>query len=213
MDKIELIENHFFEKVVVTLPGLSQLLNVSVRTIQRITGALDIIRSYDHNGRYFSLERLAKFNAYGIWEYNQVHFSAFGNLKNTLIGIIDHSPQGMDASQIRKVLGVDTRSFLSRYKAESQVKREKLGRHYVYFSADQDKFSGQRSERGQHTQALAHPLLKGPVAIDVLVAALKHPGFTAGELSEYLHQLGTRVKPEIIRDFFNFYGIEKKTPD
>lgn len=213
MDKFELIENQFLEKIIVTLPGLSQLLNVSVRTIQRITTPLDIIRSYDHNGRYFSLERLAEFNARGIWEYNQVHFSKFGNLKNTLVGIIDQSPQGMDASRIREVLGVDTRSFLSQYKAVSQVKREKLGGRYVYFSADQDKFCGQRSKREQNKEALPHPLLKGSVAIDVLVAALKHPDFTAEELSEYLHQSGTRVNPGIIRNFFNFYGIEKKTPD
>ncbi len=213
MNKIERVENQFFEKIIVTLPELSWLLNVSVRTIQRITNPLDIIRSYDHNGRYFSLGRLAEFNSYGIWEYHQVHFSEFGNLKNTLVGIIDHSPQGMEATLIREVLGVDTRSFLSQYNAVSQVKREKLGGHYVYFSGDQDKFSAQRSRRMQTIEAVAHPLLKGSVAIEVLVAALKHPGFTAGELSEYLHQSGTRVNPEIIRDFFNFHGLEKKTPD
>jgi len=211
MNKTERVENQFFEKIIVTLPELSRLLGVSVRTIQRITNPLDMIRSYDHNGRYFSMERLAEFNSYGIWEYHRVHFSRFGNLKNTLVGIIDHSPQGMEAPQIREVLGVDTRSFLSQYKAVSQVKREKLGGHYVYFSSDQDKFSAQRLRRMQTIEA--HPPLKGPVAIDVLVAALKHPGFTAGELSEYLHQSGTRgVKPRTIQDFFRFYGLEKKTP-
>jgi hypothetical protein len=211
MEKIERIENQFFEKIIVTLPELSWLLNVSVRTIQRITNPLDIIGSYDHNGRYFSLGRLAEFNSYGIWEYHQVHFSRFGNLKNTLVGIIDHSPQGMEATRIREVLGVDTRSFLSQYKSVSQVKREKLGGHYVYFSSDQDKFSAQRLRRMQTIEA--HPPLKGTEAIDVLVAALKHPGFTAGELSEYLHQSGTKVKPRTIQDFFRFHGLEKKTPD
>jgi hypothetical protein len=213
MEKIERIENQFDEKIVVTLPELSRLLNVSIRTIQRITRKWNTIRSYDHNGRYFSLERLAEFNSYGIWEYSNIHFSKFGNLKNTLIAVINNSTQGMDASQIRDVLGVDTRSFLYQYKDVSSLKREKLGGSYVYFSSEPVKFTGQLSRRKQSMEAISPPPLKGIVAINVLVAAIKHPGFTTEGLSKHLHKLGIRVKPEAIQDFFKFYGIEKKTTD
>ena len=213
MEKIECIENQFIEKIVVTLPELSRLLNVSIRTIQRITREWNTIRSYDHNGRYFSLERLAEFNSYGIWEYSNIHFSKFGNLKNTLIAIINNSTQGMDALQIRDVLGVDTRSFLYQYKDISALKREKLGGIYVYFSSDQGKFTEQLSRRKLNMEAISPPPLKGIIAINVLVAAIKHPGFTTEGLSKHLHKLGIRVKPEAIQNFFKFYGIEKKTTD
>jgi len=213
MEKIECIENQFIEKIVVTLPELSRLLNVSIRTIQRITREWNTIRSYDHNGRYFSLERLAEFNSYGIWEYSNIHFSKFGNLKNTLIAIINNSTQGMDASQIRDVLGVDTRSFLYQYKDISALKREKLGGIYVYFSSDQGKFTEQLSRRKLNMEAISPPPLKSIIAINVLVAAIKHPGFTTEGLSKHLHKLGIRVKPEAIQNFFKFYGIEKKTTD
>ena len=213
MEKIECIENQFIEKIVVTLPELSRLLNVSIRTIQRITREWNTIRSYDHNGRYFSLERLAEFNSYGIWEYSNIHFSKFGNLKNTLIAIINNSTQGMDALQIRDVLGVDTRSFLYQYKDISALKREKLGGIYVYFSSDQGKFTEQLSRRKLNMEAISPPPLKSIIAINVLVAAIKHPGFTTEGLSKYLHKLGIRVKPEAIQNFFKFYGIEKKTTD
>jgi len=213
MEKIECIENQFIEKIVVTLPELSRLLNVSIRTIQRITREWNTIRSYDHNGRYFSLERLAEFNSYGIWEYSNIHFSKFGNLKNTLIAIINNSTQGMDALQIRDVLGVDTRSFLYQYKDISALKREKLGGIYVYFSSDQGKFTEQLSRRKLNMEAISPPPLKSIIAINVLVAAIKHPGFTTEGLSKHLHKLGIRVKPEAIQNFFKFYGIEKKTTD
>jgi hypothetical protein len=210
MKKIERIENQFDEKIVITLPELSRLLNVSIRTIQRITRKWDTIRSYDHNGRYFSLERLAEFNSYGIWEYSNIHFSKFGNLKNTLIAIINNSTQGMDASQIRDVLGVDTRSFLYQYKDVSSLKREKLGGSYVYFSSEPVKFTEQLSRRKLNMEAISPPPLKDIIAINVLVAAIKHPGFTTEGLSKHLHKLGIRVKPKAIQDFFKFYGIEKK---
>lgn len=213
MEKIEYIENQFFEKIVVTLPELSRLLNVSIRTIQRLTRGWDTIRSYDHNGRYFSLERLAEFNSYGIWEYSNIHFSKFGNLKNTLVAIINNSTQGMDASQIRDVLGVDTRSFLYQYKDVNALKREKLGGNYVYFSSDPGKFTEQLSRRKINMEAVSSPPLKGIIAINVLVAAIKHPDFTTEGLSKHLHKLGIRVKPKAIQDFFKFYGIEKKTTD
>ena len=210
MEKIKRIKNQFDEKIVITLPELSRLLNVSIRTIQRITRKWDTIRSYDHNGRYFSLERLAEFNSYGIWEYSNIHFSKFGNLKNTLIAIINNSTQGMDASQIRDVLGVDTRSFLYQYKDISSLKREKLGGIYVYFSSEPGKFTGQLSRRKLNIEAISPPQLKDIIAINVLVAAIKHPDFTTEGLSEHLHKLGIRVKPKAIQDFFKFYGIEKK---
>jgi len=106
---------------------------------------------------------------------------------------------------------VDTRSFLYQYKDVSGIRREKRGSSYVYFSGDTGKFSEQLSRRKQNIEALAHPPLKGPVAIKVLVAALKHPDFTPGKLSEYLHEAGTRVKPKAIQDFFKFHGIEKNS--
>lgn len=213
METLQNIENQFIEKKVLTLQYLSRYFNVSVRTIQRMISPLDTIRSYDHNGRYFSLEKLARFNSMGIWEYNSIHFSRFGTLKNTLVAIINKSNQGMDASQIKDVLGMDTRSFLFQYKNVSGIKREKVGSHYVYFSSEPEQFSRQLSNRKQGLVSLAQAPLEGIAAISVLVETIKHPDFTFEQLSKHLGKQGIKIKPGTIEDFFVFYGIEKKTPD
>jgi hypothetical protein len=212
MDTLQSIENHFIEKNVLTLQNLSQYFHVSVRTVQRMISPLDTIRSYDHNGRYFSLEKLARFNSMGIWEYNNIHFSRFGTLKNTLVAIINNSSQGMDAPQIKDVLGMDTRTFLFQYKDVSGIKREKVGSHYVYFSSEPGQFSRQLSNRKQGLTSMAHTPLEGAAAISVLVETIKHPDFTFEQLSKHLGKQGINIKPEIMEDFFVFYGIEKKTP-
>lgn len=212
METLQSIEKLFVEKKALTLQNLSGYLNVSVRTIQRMLSSLDMIRSYDHNGRYFSLEKLARFNSMGIWEYKNIHFSKFGTLKNTLVAIINNSSQGMDAIQIKDVLGVDTRSFLFQYKDASGIKREKIGNHYVYFSSEQQRFSRQLSNRKQGLASRAQAPLEGTTAISVLVATIKHPDFTFGQLSRHLSKQGIKIKPELIQDFFIFHGIEKKTP-
>lgn len=213
MKTLQNIENQFIEKKVLTLRDLSQYFNVSVRTVQRMISPLDTIRSYDHNGRYFSLEKLAGFNSMGIWEYNNIHFSRFGTLKNTLVAIVNNSSHGMDASQIKDVLGMDTRSFLFQYKNVSGIKREKVGSHYVYFSSEPEQFSKQLSNRKQGLVSLAQAPLEGTAAISVLVETIKHPDFTFEQLSKHLGKQGIKIKPGIIEDFFVFYGIEKKTPD
>ncbi len=212
MDTLQSIENLFVEKKVLTLQNLSGYLNVSVRTIQRMLSSLDITRSYDNNGRYFSLKKLAKFNSMGIWEYKNIHFSKFGTLKNTLSAIVNNSSQGMDASQITDVLGVDTRSFLFQYKDVSGIKREKIGNHYVYFSSEQQRFSLQLSNRKQDLATPTQAPLEGTAAISVLVATIKHPDFTYEQLSKHLSKQGIKTKPGVIQDFFIFHGIEKKTP-
>jgi len=213
MDTLQSIEDHFIEKNVLTLQNLSQYFHVSVRTVQRMIGPLDTIRSYDHNGRYFSLEKLARFNSMGIWEYNNIHFSRFGTLKTTLVAIINNSSQGMDASQIKDALGMDTRSFLFQYKDVSGIKREKVGSHYVYFSSEPGQFSRQLSNRKQGLVSISQAPLEGTAAISVLVETIKHPDFTFDQLSKHLSKQGIKIKPVIIEDFFVFYGIEKKTPD
>lgn len=213
MGTLESIENHFNEKRVLTLQSLARLLSVSVRTVQRLISSLSTIRSYDHNGRYFSMEKLARFNSMGIWEYNDIHFSKFGSLKNTLVAIINNSSQGMDVSQIKDVLGMDTRSFLFQYKDVGGIKREKIGNHYVYFSSDKKHFSEQLSNRKQGLVSPVKAPLEGIAAIRVLVETIKAPGLTFEQLSKHLSTRGLKVKPEVIRDFFIFYGIEKKTQD
>lgn len=212
MDTLQSIENHFIKKHVLTLQNLSAYFNVSVRTIQRMITPLGTIRSYDHNGRFFSLEKLASFNSMGIWEYKNIHFSKFGTLKNTLVAIINNSSQGMDASQIKDALGLDTRSFLFQYKDISGIKREKVGSHYVYFSSEPGRFLHQLSNRKQGLLSPAQAPLEGTAAISVLVETLKYPDFTFDRLSMHLAKQGIKIKPETIKDFFVFHGIEKKTP-
>ena len=212
MNKLQTIENHFVEKKVLTLQDLSEYFNVSVRTIQRIISPLDTIKSYDHNGRYFSLEKLAHFDSVGIWKHKDIHFSKYGTLKNTLVAIINNSSEGMDASQIKEALDLDTRSFLFQYKDVSGIRREKVGKHYVYFSSDQKRFLQQLSNRKKAMESSARAPLEGTPAICVLVETIKYPHFSFEQLSQHLSKQGIKIKPEVMRDFFIFYGIEKKTP-
>ena len=203
--------NYLKVQIIVTISELAALLNVSVRTVQRKLKQLEVIKSYDQNGRYFALNEVASFNNAGIWEHNNVHFSKYGNLKNTLIGIINNSEYGMSAVDIRGALGIDTRSFLYHYRGCQEIKREKAGSHFVYFSANQTQYAIQFANRKKLAIQQPSLVLKDSSGIMVLVETIKHPELSAEGLSKHLHRQGIRIESKVIIEFYKFHGIEKKT--
>jgi len=205
------LKNYLKKQVIMTLLELSLIINASTRTVQRRLKQLDTIRSYNHNGRFFALKEVARFNPYGIWKFKNVYFSKYGNLKDTLLQVIQNSETGLTAVEIRNILGVEPLSFLFLYKDIKEIKREKPGNCYVYFSSDTTRYKLQLANR---KKIIMKPLpyhLEDTIGIMVLVETIKHPDFSAERLSKYLRKQGIKNKPEAIIDFYKFHGIEKKT--
>ncbi|MEA1933170.1 MAG: hypothetical protein U9N60_01855, partial [Thermodesulfobacteriota bacterium] len=95
MVKKELLDKamrHFISAQVMTLSQLEVLLSCSQRSVQRYLSMWGGLRSYNHNGKYFSLPAIAHFNSFGIWKYNDIGFSRFGNLKETVVHLVARSP-------------------------------------------------------------------------------------------------------------------------
>ncbi len=82
-------------KKIVTLDDLAMSLHCSKRTVQRRLAKLKTIRSYNRNGRYYTLEGIAKFDADGLWRYRGTYFSRFGNLTQTFVQLVRMSAAGL----------------------------------------------------------------------------------------------------------------------
>ena len=67
-------------KKIVTLDELAMSLHCSKRTVQRRLTQLKIIRSYNRNGQYYTLEEVPRFDTNGLWQCRGTYFSRFGNL-------------------------------------------------------------------------------------------------------------------------------------
>ena len=66
------LEERFKEFKVLTLDQVSKMHECSIRTVQRQFATLEVLRSYNHNSRYYTLPDIPKFNIYGIWGYQDV---------------------------------------------------------------------------------------------------------------------------------------------
>ena len=126
---------------VMTIEPLSTLLGISSRNTHNHLKKWKVITSYNQNGRYYVLPDIPKFDSHGLWSIEGIHFSKHGNLKMTVVHLVDTSKMGFDARAIGKLLNLNPRSFLSHFGKLPDLRRKKIGGRFVYFSSQLDRFN------------------------------------------------------------------------
>ena len=116
-DKLQKFRN----KRVMKKDEISVLIDCSGRTAQRKFNQLKILRSYNQNGQYYALQSVARFDANGLWCFNKICFSKFGNLRQTVVAIVNNSQSGMTALEISSKLKLSKNSFLTFFKGINEI--------------------------------------------------------------------------------------------
>ena len=122
----------FRRRRIMTLKEVAELILSSIHTARRRLKTWRAHTSYNHNGRYYALPDAVEFDADGLWKCNGVFFSQFGNLKQTFVEQVRRSQAGLDGAEMRSVLGLDPRSFLSAFADHPRIRREKIQGRFVY---------------------------------------------------------------------------------
>jgi len=106
----------------------------SSMTVFRKLKELNYQSSCSHSGKYYTLKRCVKFNSKGLWVFNRVLFSSYGNLAETLKTLIEESDQGYSSVEIEELLHVKPNEPLLELIRNKSVDREKVSGRYIYFS-------------------------------------------------------------------------------
>ncbi len=202
----------FRKDKVMSLKQLADLLSCSERTVQRYLKKWRTHTSYNKNGRYYLLPDIPRFDEDGLWRYKGIFFSRYGNLKQTLVALINHSPAGLTSAEAGTLIGVSLRSFLAQPHNIQPLRREKITGRFVYFSQDAALFSQQKQKRQEDDSRLK--LLRLPTdteAVSILVERIKYPELNVEQLSARLHKKAHRINAEVIRNLFEHHGLLKKT--
>lgn len=196
---------------IMTLGEVAEFIHSSIHTARRRLKQWQAANSYNHNGRYYTLPDVPEFDGNGLWRWRGVFFSQYGNLKQTVIALVQRSPSGLDAGELRALVGLDPRSFLSAFAADPQIRREKTRGRFVYYGADAAVYSGQRERRGLRQATSRQPTPSEAIAI--LVEKIKHPALSDDALSRHLRKQKVLVEAVAIQNFFLRQGLTvKKTP-
>ncbi|HGY11693.1 MAG TPA: hypothetical protein ENK36_04950 [Desulfobacterales bacterium] len=202
----------FKKNKVMDIEQLVKLMNCSIPTVRRRLKQWRTYTSYNKNGSYYVLEGVAEFDKNGLWRYGDILFSKYGNLKKTVLHLVNSSQAGLTGGQISELVGLCSRSFLSHFR--NVLRREKFAGQFVYFSFDEECFIRQQQVRKEivmHSNRTKLPT--DTHAVIILVEWIKHPDLSIEELSNRLGKKGHRIKPEIIRNFFEYHGLLKKNQD
>jgi hypothetical protein len=195
-------------KKIVTLQELALYLQCSTRTVQRRLENLQTIRSYNHNGRYYTLEDIPKFDDDGLWRYRGTYFSQFGNLTQTFVQLVHRSPAGLTSRQAGDLLGLRPSSFLWNLHDHPGIKRQKHQSCYVYFSADRQTYSRQKDQRSKLIRESKLP--SDMEAVLILAEIIKHPDWDIDRIASGLKKQKYPVTVRMIQNLLNTHGLELK---
>jgi hypothetical protein len=190
---------------------LAEELRTSVRSAQRYLTFLGYHRSFSHNGKWYTLQSIPRFGHDGLWFSDDIGFSRVGNLNNTLVRLVNRSPEGITAEALGEKLRCRCHSVLVQLCRQARLQRDKIGRSFVYFSKDMPTADKQRQSASN--QAMSTELLPAEVAVFVLAEFIRFPKLSFKELA--LHIKRTRhvsIKAAQIEKLFAQHGL-KKTPE
>jgi hypothetical protein len=201
----------FRAKKILTVDEVAALLEASLPTARRRLKAWKAHRSYNLNGRYYALPGAVRFDANGLWRCQGAGFSTFGNLTQTVVHLVCSARAGLRATELGALLGTRPHAFLSLFRTAPALRREKHQGRFVYFSADEARYAQQSKER--QNMARGAELPGDAEAVAILVAAIKHPGLSTGQLCRQLETQAVVSTPQRIENLFAHHKLcLKKTP-
>ena len=136
---LQALKQFFDRHKIATLDQLRETLGNPARcTVFRKLDDLQYLSSYSHRGKYYTLKSIARFSEQGLWSFQSVCFSRFGNLLQTAQAFVHHSEAGYSAAELKDILQVKTKHALAQLVRDGRLERETFDSVYVYLSAQKD---------------------------------------------------------------------------
>jgi hypothetical protein len=203
----------FARKKVLTRAELLQTCGCSPMTAWRLLRRQGYLTSYNHNARYYTLARIPQFDEWGLWACRDVRFSQWGNLPQTLLGLIERGPAGRTARELEELLHLrNVKPALSRLSGQSRVARLRIAGALVYFSGQRARREGQLRQRQAEiaAQRLARPLPDPAHVLALLVEIIRHPRQTPRQWARRLARQGIRLGTAEMGAVLEHYGLSVK---
>ncbi len=206
---IQRILSLFTEQPCWMIEPLAVKVKYSIPSVRRFLSEVGYYSSFTHNGGWYTLLPIPRFSRDGLWFYHDIGFSRAGTLTNTLISLTARSPAGMTADQLGAKLRCRCHSVLVQLYRHGKLRRQKLGRSYVYIAGDPQTAVIQRQAITMRGLSVA-PL---PAEITVLVLAefIRSPESGFEQLAAAIsHKKGITVAAAQIEKVFEMHSLKKK---
>lgn len=202
-----------FKKKIITMPKMINEIGCSRFTLLRNLKAHKhgYITSYNFNAAYYTLTDIPEFDNYGLWTFQDVRFSKYGSLTNTITQLIAHSPKGLEIKEIEEILCVNVATIVTKLFKQGCINREKVGGIFVYFNRCSSEMEKQLKKRQEEKREKISLLLPEPERIiAVLVDFIQHPKSQLFEIYHRLSTTGIKISQDEINAILLYYNLNKK---
>lgn len=213
---LETITNEIKKRKIVKIKDLIETINCSVWTLFNKLKRCEYNTSINLNRQYITLKDIPTFDPNGLWKYQGVIFSRWGNVEKSIIQIVNKSPMGLSTCELHNIFQMRTHNQLHRLVKKQKLTRVRSGRNQLFFSIDKKI---QKHQKEKREETLERPIVKestrpkyitNKIIIAVLVVVIKHHETSPEKIISIMASEGTKVSKRAIRWIFDKYEIEKK---
>jgi hypothetical protein len=205
----------FRRSPVADLDALKDALGTTSRTtVFRVLSQVGYLTSYSHSGRFYTLEKIPRFDQEGLWAHGGALFSRVGTLRETIVRLVNVAPAGKTHAELRDRLRLKVQDTLRELKNAERIDRVLLERLYVYVSIEEETAKAQVTRRKELVEVQRSVVELGPVVVlEVLLEIIRasgawvEPRVVVGRL----RSRGMTVTAEQVDAILSEHGIQKKT--
>jgi len=200
----------FHRKTVVDLPAIQKALgDVSVQTAFRYLKLVPYRRSYDHNGRYYTLYDASQFDRAGLWSIKGIHFSVDGSLKSTVRRLVYEASAGATHKELHLQLQLRVQNTLLELWRKAEISRESPAGFYVYLHTEKSVRKAQLAKRREQLAAQqAHAEITDAVIIEVLLTLIRYPDAGFAGVVRRLQGHSPPITAEHVRIILDRFNLE-----
>lgn len=173
-DALSVLRVFFKKNRIASLADLYSLLETTSRmSVFRRLRELNYLSSYSHVGRFYTLPAVANFDTQGLWFYEEIGFSRFGNLKATMLQLIEQSIAGKTHEELERLLHIRVHNPLLDLVRSGKITRDRFEGVFLYLSVHDKQRQKQLAHRHEGQGDDAKDLLPDGTIIEVLVEIIR----------------------------------------
>ncbi len=201
---------------VVTFEQMQAALGDASRaTTFRYLKQVPTLRSYNHNGRYYTNPDPTVFDRWGLASHGDVHFSRDGTLGATVRRLVRESTAGWTQRELQALLCVRVQVLLLEAVRQGEIQREMIGWLYLYLHADpaigQVQRQARQAQLDSHraSEAASAGALDNTLIIEVLLVLLRHGRLAPAQVLRHLHGHSPPITLAQVTEVFTHYALEE----
>jgi hypothetical protein len=201
-------------KDIVTFEEIQNALGAASRaTTFRYLKQVQYMRSYNHNGRYYTFRDPTIFDRWGLYSQGGVFFSREGKLGETVKRLIQESEAGMTQRELQDLLKVRVQVLLLDAIRHHKIRRELVAGLYLYLHNDPG--IGDTQLKSRHARISTHHSLQefriidDHIVIEVLLILIRHSGYQPADVTRALRGHIPPITKEQVIEVFSRYELEE----